>query len=251
MPGTPDDRTVCEATGYELVRFPRYGVWKLFDTTYGVLTSKPHADSPKEDWYRFDLESEGTIYGATQRQAAYAEVLASLRPRLQELNALALRELDEVEPDEEVVSIEAELATRGMEPGWLEAGWRSRHGMAQIAAPRANWFVDIDSVHTLSSLRLKASELLLRLGYTDLDGSHVRSENRNLTCELAEIVSWATLADGSTPSGIRFESRHGSNFECWAVWERCSPGVVHQASEIALDDRDYQEILATFRLNAR
>jgi hypothetical protein len=68
---------------------------------------------------------------------------------------------------------------------------------------------------------------------------------------LAEFISWATLEDGSIPSGIRFESRHGSNYECWAIWERVEPVLLHCVGEIPVANVYFQEILKAFRLESR
>lgn len=243
------DRHVCEATGFELVRFPPLGVWRVYDNTYHPVSTKPHGTDTAEHWSRFDLEHEETVYGATKRAGAFAECLAPLRPRLSQLNALAEREL--TDGMEDFRSIDLELTARGMVPTWIDANWRFQHGVAQVGATRSEWFVDVDSLHTIGALRSRAADLLDSHGYEDLDVALLRSGDRRLTTDLAELISWEVLDDGSTPSGIRFESRHGSNLECWAVWGRGRPKLLHATPEVLADDEDFCEVLAAFGLKCR
>ena len=50
--------------------------------------------------------------------------------------------------------------------------------------------------------------------------SDIRSEDRSLTTHLAELLASARVAQDETPFGLRFGSKHGSNWDCWAIWLR-------------------------------
>ena len=61
--------------------------------------------------------------------------------------------------------------------------------------------------------------------------SVLRCEDRYITTHLAERLAGARLAEGDRAIGLRYGSKHGSDWDCWTVWLR--GGV---AAGIAVDD---------------
>lgn len=52
----------------------------------------------------------------------------------------------------------------------------------------------------------------------DLDISAVTGRDRRLTCAVAWWLQRHVLPDGRRPDGVRYNSRHGSDMECYALW---------------------------------
>ena len=50
--------------------------------------------------------------------------------------------------------------------------------------------------------------------------SDLRSEDRFVTTHLAEQLASARLAEGDKAIGLRYGSKHGSDWDCWTVWLR-------------------------------
>lgn len=52
----------------------------------------------------------------------------------------------------------------------------------------------------------------------DLDISAVTGRDRRLTYAVAWWLQRHVLPDGRRPDGVRYNSRHGSDMECYALW---------------------------------
>jgi hypothetical protein len=123
-------------------------------------------------------------------------------------------------PDPAVVA-----ALGGDEDGFMPlseiaADWRQRRTAVRATFPEHRPFLDVEAAKTRAVLRKKLASLLPVLGLDDIDVSSIRSRDRRLT----RIVSQWTWEEHEAPSalpyaGIRFCSRLGSEWECWAVFE--------------------------------
>lgn len=170
------------------------------DDTFGNRFDDPGAADDLPEAARFRV-----VYAATQRAGAFAETIAHFRPDLQALAALAAISGGAGEPQP--------LA------GVVPATWRRMRGVGRLLLDPALRFVDIAHPDTLAELRARFARLATDLGHPDLDLSAVTSGSRHLTQQAARYVYEQAIADG-TPAfaGVRYVSRHGAVWECWALF---------------------------------
>jgi hypothetical protein len=184
---------------------------------------------------RFDPQSYdyGVLYFGTTLQACFAEILARLRP---DIKLLAL--------------VEEEWRQAGfMAGGAVPADWRQRRTAVQVRLLKGAVFVDLESVTTHQFLRVELAAGLAALGVGDLDVATVRGPDRRVTQLISE---WAYMArDGDEPryAGIRYLSRLGSQWECWAVFEDDERDfAVIERLPISKDMSELQEVAGLFGL---
>jgi hypothetical protein len=107
-----------------------------------------------------------------------------------------------------------------MDPGGLPAAWREDRRLVSFALAAPLPFVDIDNTSTLLALGAQLHGELAPLGVDELDRGSVYSANRRLTRALAAWIYSRTDDDGQPRyGGIRYESRLGRQWECWAVFD--------------------------------
>jgi hypothetical protein len=216
---------VCASTGLALVPSTGGTIWRLAKSSYGPLNpEKRKSGGNSEEWGRYDVRQHRTVYGAQPIEASYAESLAFARKRMT-LDQPQLRELfDDVDPADTTALLEAvqrEWAERHhMLPGQLNAGWRYERLIHEIYLPADGWFVDIEASDSVAAASDAVGGALAALGVKNLTVGHLRGEDRRVTTAVAEWVWPLVLDDGSLPLGIRFGSKHGSDWTCWAVWLR-------------------------------
>ena len=150
---------------------------------------------------RFDVPGGGVLYAATTIQGCFAETLARFRPS--PAVAAAVRE----DPGY-------------MDPGGIPAAWREDRRLVSFALAAPLPFVDIDNTSTLLALGPQLHGELAALGVDELDRGSVYSANRRLTRVLASWLYSRTDDDGQPRyGGIRYESRLGRQWECWAIFD--------------------------------
>lgn len=171
---------------------------------------------------RFDVPGGGVLYAATTIQGCFAETLARFRPS--PAVAAAVRE----DPGY-------------MDPGGIPAAWREDRRLVSFALAAPLPFVDIDSTSTLLALGAKLHGELAPLGADELDRGGVYSANRRLTRVLASWIYSRTDDDGQPCyGGIRYESRLGRQWECWAIFDG-SPLTTATTNPI---DRGHPDLVA-------
>ncbi len=151
------------------------------------------------------------IYCATQREAAFAEVTSRFRQRPGLSPILA-----QIEDDEETLE---EALGGAVDPDFLDhslltSDWlqRRRIGYTQIVAHGE--LVDIGHSDSLAHLNETLAPLLTVLEVEQLDVSSITSRDpRVLTQYAARYIYRRGFA------GIRYASRLGTNWECWALFE--------------------------------
>ena len=110
-----------------------------------------------------------------------------------------------------------------MKPGSVSTEWRFDRVETRVEITSDTPFVNIDSPDTVAELggnpELMAS-LRLLFGVEELDVSVIKGRDRRVTRFIAEYISQMT-DDSESPrwSGIRYTSRLGEAWECWAVFE--------------------------------
>lgn len=178
------------------------------------------ADGPGGN--RFDVPGGSVLYAATDRQGAYAETVARLRP------STAMRLL------------RPEAGEHFMEPGAVPADWRTRRRMVRFGLEEPFPFVDLDDAQTHTFLMDQLAAELQQLGIDELDVAVVRSNNRRLTRTLARWVYTAADEYGVLRyGGIRFRSRLGEH-ELWAIFDG---GSLTNQEELSIE-RDDSDLLA-------
>ncbi|GAA5113892.1 hypothetical protein GCM10023339_18800 [Alloalcanivorax gelatiniphagus] len=238
--------TICSATGLALIKYPAKGTWRVFKTAFGPLAGRPRTSEDPSDWNRFDLPDAATLYSSTDPQGAYAEVLAPLRPRIEELSALAAAVFDDVDPGDNPIA--AEWAEKGhMHVGSIPKVWHAERNLVQIDVATDGWYIDIEHPVSLQVLRSQFAGLLTERGLEDFDVSVIRGHDRLVTCAVAEWVNGLYLEDGSVPLGIRYNSRHATDWECWATFPDTKTIAAHT---IGLDhaNTDLRAIARLFKL---
>lgn len=185
---------------------------------------------------RFDsfTGSYGTLYFGTTLEVCFAETLARFRPKP------ALLELVDEEWD----------ANGWMRPGNVSADWRLGRMIQRSVVDESLPFVDIDHPDTLAALNTIPELMagLTRFGVDDLDLGVIAGPDRRVTRFVAEFLYDATDHNGDAVwSGIRYVSRLGEGWECWAVFEGAEVREVNRRS-IGGDDPDLLAVAERYRL---
>lgn len=186
--------------GPEAVRAPEGGLWRVARGDAPLRVPLPGDN-------RFDplTVRSGVLYFGTDLVACFGEVLARFRPSLKLLAA---------------VDVSEEWRDRGfMEVGGVPAQWRYRRSAVHVGLPPGSLFLDVESPVTHQFLREELALGLSALGLADLDVGIVRGPDRRVTQMIAD---WAYRAvDDGQPrySGIRYESRIRTGWECWALFD--------------------------------
>lgn len=229
----PGNALTCSVTGMALVAASGQTVFRLAKPSYGPLNPQRRSISSCDDrasWNRFDLPGEQAIYAASSPEGAYGELLGSLKkPR----RVAASRYLDDVggATMEELIAADWAAAGKKLAPYEVDINWLYEFRMYTLTLPHQGWLVESEHSRTVSFLHSNIPGSLWERGIQQITVSDLRCEDRYVTTTLAEQLARPRLADGSTALGLRYGSKHGSDWDCWTVWLRA--GVV---KAIAVDD---------------
>jgi hypothetical protein len=182
---------------------------------------------------RFDsfTGSYGTLYFGASLEVCYAETLGRLRPK-QSLALLAAGDWDEMHV---------------MLPGNIAADWRLRR-TAVRARPTSHPFVNITHPDTLAELNQHPTLMagLAHYGIDDLDLSDVTGKDRRVTRFIAKYIHDLQDNDGEPAwGGVRYLSRLGEGWACWAISDHCTFEVLERKS-IAENDPDLLTVTDRF-----
>lgn len=219
---------ICKTTGLGLVPSCGQATTRLAKIAYGPMS--PLLRVVGEDpgsWGRFDVPGHRTIYSASPVAASYAEALAVFRT-----SGLSIP-LQQLFPDTpgghgpqtllEQVAKEWSEDQCIMPLGSVPAGWRHDRLEYPITLPPTGWFVNIEDSNTLAALNDAIAQFLHPTAASpaaEFTRAGVLDNNRVVTTLLAEWVHGQVLDDGELPHGIVFGSKHGSDYNCVAVWLR-------------------------------
>lgn len=200
-------------------------VTRVAKKSYGPMNPPQRPNSgARGKWGRYDVPDHRTVYAASPPQAAYAEALASQRPGLSALTVgdfFDLPDDDAISPDLPLIDLVASDWTEHHHPpGTVFAGWRHDRLEYTLTLPTTGWFVDITHHDSVQVLRTAMSSTVLEYGELDFSTSTLTSEHRELTSRIASWIRRQILDDGSLPHGIKYGSKHGTDYFCWAVWLR-------------------------------
>lgn len=138
-----------------------------------------------------------------------------------------------------------------MGDGHIDANWREQHRIAHVrlgaSATRPTLeFVDLEDAATIAELNKRLRPILKHYGHSHLTLAGIHGEDRTITCWISQIIHDLVDADGNHPfAGIRYVSKHGADFECWATFEdvaleRLSISPIHR------ENPDLQAIATLF-----
>jgi hypothetical protein len=248
----------CPTTGIALVPASGQTVFRLAKPSYGPLNPQRRTATSADDrsgWNRFDLPGEQTIYAASSPEGSYGELLGSLKkPR----PVAAARLFDDAggATMEELIAADWAAAGKRLAPYVVDINWLFEFLLYMMTLPQSGWLVDSEHSRTVTYLQGNIPLPLWERSIQRVTVSDLRSEDRFVTTHLAERLARARLDEGDTAIGLRYGSKHGSDWDCWTVWLR--NGV---AAGIAVDGGDpvqppelnpvLAKVLETYNLSAQ
>lgn len=167
-----------------------------------------HSDAPVLGGNRWDDSRGvfGTIYAASDAAGAFAETIASFRPR-PGLTAAILESTAEEAPDPR---FDPSLAG-----GVLPSSYFDQRALGRARIAPEQRLVDVAHPDTWHYLSVHFGHHVHRFGFDGYDRGVVMSQDRRITRPIASHLH-ATLPGAV---GIRYESRFLPT-DCFALWER-------------------------------
>lgn len=189
------------------------------------------------------------LYCATHLAAAFGETMSRFRvdPALR----AALARIADDEP--------LDAAMRGaVDPdfpdhGRLDATWLFRRRIGHVSLPASLRFADVGHASTIQYLNDCFAADVHAYGLDELDVSALTSRHRALTQRVARHLYEMKDASGRPlVAGIRYISRFGANWECWAIFEGRIPDLDSMAARsfpIHADNPDLLDVARIFGLS--
>jgi hypothetical protein len=216
------DVRACPTTGIALIPASGQTVFRLAKPSYGALKPQRRpwtSDDDRSRWNRFDLPGEQTIYAASTPEGAYGELLGSLK-RPTPIPASRLVDDAGGATMEELIAQEWAAAGKRLPPYVVDVNWLYEYRLYTMTLPQSGWLVDSEHSRTVTFLHANIPVALWERGVQQITVSELHSENRFLTTHLAERLAHARVVEGDTAIGLRYLSKHGSDWTCWTVWLR-------------------------------
>lgn len=215
---------ICSVTGIALLPSEGHRVYRLAKPSFGPLNPRQRPLSSvngRGDWNRYDIPGERTIYAATRQEAAYGELLGALKRPQQRMLASELFDdvVDDVTVDD-LIGQDWKDAGKRLPPYVVDIYWLYEMRLYTVTLPAAGWLIDAEHSRTVTYLHNHIPLNLVERSIAAVTVSDLRSEDRYLTTNLAEQLARAQLEDHTVAVGVRYGSKHGSDWECWAVWLR-------------------------------
>jgi RES domain-containing protein len=186
---------------------------------------------------RWDDPSDNyrVLYASSQRLATFIETLARFRK-----DPVLIAALAEITGEDD----------GALPPGHVPASWITARTMGTATVDGR--FADVGHSQSLAHLQVAMAARLIHYGIPELDGSVIRESRREFTQEVSLYVFSQATVSGGAPAfaGIAYESRLGSEFMNWAIFERPDRDAVREASSTAFgeDDPDLTKALTRFDL---
>ncbi len=172
--------------------------WPVARKRYGVLGGR--FDDPGAQWGIPESERFRMIYFATEAAGALGESMASFRPSPKT------------------------IAAGGPSRGIVTREWRNQNQLYSMQLDRKLRFVDLYTSEALEHLRPALAPRAAELGIEDIDVGTLLGPERQLTQRAARHIYERFDRKGHPLfHGIRYISRHGPNWECWAVFDTRAP----------------------------
>jgi RES domain len=216
---------------------PGDGIWRVGHAPNPLIVGKPLTPDELNDartGNRFDSPTGqyGVLYCASDLECCFAETLGRFRPDPRILPV-----------------IHGDWERHGyMEPGDVSRDWRQRRMAVRVSVDPGLPFLDIESAGTRAFLEPRLAPFLAAYGYGELDIPTVMTSDRRVT-RLISQWAWAMVDEQSNPgfAGIRYLSRLGTEWECWAVFDR-TPIAELELLPITLEMESLQSIRELYGL---
>lgn len=216
---------VCPKTGLRLVSLPERSSYRVQKISYGAMNPMQRvgkAGADPAEWGRWDCKGGRTIYASSTAAGAYMETLSWAQQKHGAPTLASALFDDEVDSEATLMDLVEEDFKAG---GWMSRGsiprsWREQRHLYTLALPPGGWFVDVSAAATLAVLNEKLPRLLEAQGVDALKAGDLFGADRVLTTGVAKYIHGRVLSDGSLPHGIRYQSKHGTDHECYATWLR-------------------------------
>jgi hypothetical protein len=219
------------------VTAPPGGIWRVGHAPDPMSTREPL--TPDELNYpsvgnRFDSPTAQyrVLYFGTQLECCFAETLGRFRPDPRILPVLA-----------------GDWEEHGyMEPGEVSREWRMRRMAVRVGIEDELPFLDVESAQTRAFLEPLFAPALVAYGFEHLDIPTIMTGDRRLT-RLISQWAWTMMDENLAPrfAGIRYRSRLGMDWECWAVFDRTRVEIFEQRP-ITLEMESLQAIRELYAL---
>jgi hypothetical protein len=220
---TPYARRICSKTGLSLVPSAGRTVYRLAKPYYGplnpLLRGVFDGDS-RLTWNRYDVAGQRTVYAADTPEGAYGELLAPLKPMVPVRAAAYFDDVTAGDDLESLIRDEWRAAGHRRGPRQVDLGWLGKYRLYRLRLPTMGWFIDIEASSSLSAITDYAADDLRDHGLAEVSVAELRGNDRRLTTAIATRLWPLTLDDGGLAHGVMYGSRHGSEWNCWAIWLR-------------------------------
>lgn len=218
------DIRACPTTGIALLPACGQTVFRLAKPSYGPLNPQCRpltSDDDRSRWNRFDLPGEQTVYAASTPEGAYGELLGGLKkPAPLAASVLFDDAGGAAVTVEELIAEDWAALGKRLAPHVVNVNWLDEFRLYTMTLPQQGWLVDSEHSRTVTFLQENIPLALWERGVQGVTVSDLRSEDRFLTTHLAERLARARLTEGHTAIGLRYGSKHGSDWDCWTVWLR-------------------------------
>jgi hypothetical protein len=154
------------------------------------------------------------LYTASSAEACFVEVLAPFRadPEL----ASDLAEIRSSPQDEDYPTTNAGVVSRS----WCD---QRRVGTARLAGE----YVDVTHSQTIAALRPVFAPRAVHYDLPDFDAAAIRlAEPRAFTMEISRYLYGVNVPSGDQAAGVAYRSRHGDEYQLWAVFERTTTYIL-------------------------
>lgn len=214
---------ICNTTRLALLPASQQTVYRLADPDYGPLQPRQRptdaSDDDRAGWHRYDLAGERTVYAASSLEGMYAEMLQPLKRPEPMLASDLFDDAGSTATVEDLIA--HDFAEDGKEaPYEIDLEWLLTQRLYTMLLPATGWLVDAEHSNTVAYLHRNQPAVIREQGMRQVTVAELRGENRIVTTHLAEAMARPQLHDDTRPVGLLYGSKHGSDWDCWAVWLR-------------------------------
>jgi hypothetical protein len=157
---------------------------------------------------------------------------------------------------EELIAQEWAATGKKLAPYVLDINWLYEFRLYILTLPQVGWLVESEHSRTIAYLHGHIPLGLWERGIQRITVADLRSEDRFVTTSLAEQLARPRLADGIEAIGLRYGSKHGSEWDCWTIWLRegvAASIAVDKGSQIETPERNplLAKVLDTYNLSVK
>lgn len=222
-------------------------VWRLSSKSHDPMTPAPRR---YQGGSRFDDSAIGSpddaegfsvLYCAPSAKAVFLELLAGLRPEIDELRSLIRPVLAEV-AERDIFS--------GTSIGVISKEWRDTWQLSVAKISLRYPVFDLTNPAAVQMIREQLAGVIYALGINDVDFGVVLGNDRRLTQAVSRWI-WSMRDDDGQPlfSGIRYRSRFDPDRICLALYsDRFAVDGDFNTQPITLETPGFAEAASILRL---